>query len=126
MKKIAKIALLAQLALMSGLASAQAARDVYSLNAQWVHSAPSAAIIHGNDVMLTRSATNQSESLGRARIRIVGALSEDCKSLAGLSAAGNAHLHLFTAANSAVHEISDIPTYVIDTSKIYSCGLRKN
>lgn len=126
MKKIAKIALLAQLAFMSGLASAQAARDVYSLNVNWIHVAPSAAIIQGKDVVLNRSATNQSDALGTARIRIAGALSEDCKSLVGLSAAGNAQLYLFTAANSAAYEISDIPTYVIDTSKVYSCGLKKN
>jgi hypothetical protein len=126
MKTIAKFALLAQLALMSGLASAQAARDVYSLNVSWLHVAPSAANIQGKDVVLTRNYTDQSESLGAVRIRVVGVLSEDCKTLMGLSAAGSAQLHIFTAANSAVREISDLPTYVIDTSKVYSCGLRKN
>ncbi len=126
MSKVAKIALLAQLGLMSGLASAQAARDVYSMNVHWNHTAPSAINLQGKDVKLTRSYANQTEDLGAVRVRIIGSLSDDCKAMAGQSASGNAQLHLFTAANSASYEISDIPTYVIDASKVYSCGLKKN
>jgi hypothetical protein len=76
-------------------------------------------------VTLKKTSTGQTETLGNVRLMFSGKISPSCVNMASHSASGTAKLAIAVFPGNSRFEIGEIPTYRIDATSVYSCGLKK-